>query len=72
MERTRRTLLEPKLHWFDRSDGKLYHVFLSIGYAGGSSMNLRGEDTDIDPKRAMFIRKMLEKWELEWMQEEAK
>jgi hypothetical protein len=62
----------PKLHWFDKSDEKLYHVYLSMGYAGGSSMNLHGEDKDIDPKRGKFVRKMLEKWELEWLQDEGK
>lgn len=60
----------PKLHWYAKSDDKLYHVYLSMGYAGGSSMDLHGEDKDIDPKRDKFVRKMLEKWELEWMQDE--
>lgn len=61
----------PKLHWFDKGDNKLYHVYMDMGF-GRSSMNLHGEDTDIDPRRAKFIRKMLEKWELEWLQDEGK
>jgi hypothetical protein len=39
---------------------------------GRSSMNLHGEDKNIDPERAKFIRKMLEKWELEWLRDEGK
>ncbi len=58
----------PKFHWFDKSDGKLYHVYLEFGRA----VNLHGEDTNIDPKRAKFIRKMVEKWELEWLEDEGK
>ncbi len=58
----------PRMHWFDKSDGKMYNVILQIG----RSMDLHGEDTNIEPERAKFIRKMLEKWELEWMQDEGK
>jgi hypothetical protein len=60
---------QPKLHWFDKGDEKFCHVYLDFGRG---SMHLHGEDTEVDPKRAKFIRKMLEKWELEWMQDEAK
>lgn len=59
----------PKLHWLDKGDNKMYHVYLEMDVG---SMNLHGEDQDIDPKRAGFIRKMLEKWELEWLQDEGK
>jgi len=59
----------PKLHWFDRGDEKFYHVDMGDGFGGSSTLHRRGEDTDIDPKRAGFIRKMLEKWELEWLQD---
>ena len=58
----------PKMHFLDKSDGKLYHVILQIGH----SMDLHGEDTNIEPERAKFIRKMVEKWELEWLKDEAK
>ncbi len=60
---------QPRLHWFDKRENKFYHVFLNMDVA---QMNLQGEDKEIDPKRAAFIRKMLEKWELEWLQDEAK
>jgi hypothetical protein len=56
-------------HWFDKGENKFYHAYLDIDR---HSMNLHSEDKDIDPKRATFIRKMLEKWELEWLQDEAK
>jgi hypothetical protein len=58
----------PKVNWFDKSDGKFYHVYLEFGRA----INLHGEDAKIEPERAKFIKKMLDKWELEWMQDEAK
>jgi hypothetical protein len=58
-----------KLHWFDRGDEKLYHAYLDLDRP---SVELRGEDTEIDAKRAEFIRKMLEKWELEWLQDKGK
>lgn len=62
----------PKLHWFDKSDQKFYHVYMGDGFGGSSSLHRRSEDADIDPKRAGFVRKMLEKWELEWLQDEGK
>jgi hypothetical protein len=33
-------------------------------------MNLPGEDKDIEPERASFIRKMTGKWGFEWLQEQ--
>lgn len=57
-----------KFHWFDKSDGKVYQVYLEFGRA----INLHGEDTNIEPERAKFIRKMVEKWESEWMQDAGK
>jgi hypothetical protein len=57
----------PKLHWLDKKENKLCHVGLEQ-----SSMNLGGEDTDIDPERAKFIRATVGKWEQEWLAEEGK
>jgi hypothetical protein len=62
---------QAKLHWFDKAENKLCNVYLKMGY-GESSMNLHGEDTEVDPKRASFVRKMVNKWELEWLRDEAK
>jgi len=57
------------MHWFDRGEEKFYSVYLDFG---AGSIQLRGEDTKVEPDRARFMRKMMEKWEMEWMQDEAK
>ncbi len=61
----------PKMHWFDKKENKLYHVYMNVDW-GRSSLNLHGEATDIEPERAKFIRETLSKWEEEWLAEEAK
>jgi hypothetical protein len=61
----------PKMHWFAKQEGKLYHVQLNVDY-GHSSMNIYGEDVDIASERSKFIRETLEKWELEWLEDESK
>jgi hypothetical protein len=61
----------PKMHWLDRRENNLYNVYLDIGF-GQSSMNLRGEDIDIDEERAKFILATVDKWEQEWLAEEGK
>jgi hypothetical protein len=61
----------PKTHWFDRRESNLYNVYLDIGF-GQSSMNLQGEDTDIDEERAKFILATVDKWVQEWFAEEGK
>jgi len=58
-----------KMHWFDRGEEKFYKVYLDFGIG---SINLHGEDTEVEPERAKFMRKMMEKWEVEWMHDEAK
>jgi hypothetical protein len=55
-----------QMHWFDRAENKFYHVY----FTRPGALDLRGEDKDIDPKRAAFIRKMVDKWEGEWLKEE--
>src|SRR2546428_228343 len=60
-----------KMHWFDKKENKLHNVYLNMGFGTGS-MNLAGEDTEIEPERAKFIRETVEQWETEWLQEEAK
>ena len=60
----------PKLHWFDKGDGKFYHAYLDLDR---QAIHLRsGDDKEVEPERAKFIKKMLDKWELEWLQDEAK
>lgn len=56
----------PELHWFDKN--KFYSAYIDFDRG---AMH-RSEDKDIDPKRAAFIRKMVGKWEQEWLQDEAK
>ena len=56
----------PEQHWFDRVENKFYYAHVDFDRR---SMNLRSEDKNIDPKRASFIRKMTDKWELEWLRE---
>lgn len=62
---------QPKMHWLEKKENKLYRAYLNMNYGGGS-IQLHGEDTDIDPQRAKFIRATVKQWELEWLQEEAK
>ena len=61
----------PWMHWFEKKENKLYHVQLNVEF-GHSSMNIHGEDTEIDPERAKFIRATVAQWENEWLAAEAK
>jgi hypothetical protein len=58
----------PKMHWFDRKENKLCQMHLEFGQV----MQVHPEDTDIEPERAKFIRETVDKWEREWLAEEAK
>jgi hypothetical protein len=60
--------LRAQQHWFDKGEDKFYHAYFDFDRR---SLNLHSEDKDIDPKRASFIRKMTDKWEREWLQEQA-
>jgi len=62
---------QSKLHWLDKGDKKLYRLSLKIGQ-GINLINTQIEDTDIESERSKFIREMVERWETEWLQEEAK
>jgi len=59
--------LRAQQHWFDKGEDKFYHAYFNFDIR---SLNLNGEDTDIEPKRVAFIRKMTEKWEDEWTKEQ--
>jgi len=61
----------PKMHWFDKKENKLCNAYLKVDF-GSSSMNIYGEDTEIDPERAKFIRATVAQWEQEWLEAEAK
>jgi hypothetical protein len=62
---------QPEMHWLDKKDGKAYRVQLNINM-GRSAMNLYGEDKEIDPGRAKFIRATVAQWEQEWLEDEGK
>ncbi len=62
---------QPKMHWLDKKENKLCHVQLNVDF-GHSSMNIHGEDADIEPERAKFIRATVGQWEQEWLEAEAK
>jgi hypothetical protein len=59
------------MHWLAKKDDKLYSVKLDIGMLGGRT-TLVGEDTEIEPERAKYVRANVEKWEVEWLEQEAK
>jgi hypothetical protein len=58
----------PKMHWVERPENKLSHTYLNMGYGG--AIQLRSEDTGVEPDRAIFIRGMVEQWALEWLKEQ--
>src|SRR5882762_4530921 len=60
---------QAKLHWFDKKENKFYNVYMDLDR---HSMNLYGEDKEVEPERVKFMRKMLDKWEAQWLQDEAK
>lgn len=60
-----------KMHWFDKKENKLHSAHLNVDFRP-SAVSLSGEDTEIEPERAKFIRETVEQWEREWLQEEAK
>ena len=60
-----------KMHWFDKVENKLHCAYLNMGFRPGS-INLAGEDTEIETERAKFIRETVEQWETEWLLEETR
>lgn len=60
---------QPKMNWLEKRENKLYRAYLNTGYGGGS-IQLVGEDTEIESDRVKFIRDMVEQWELEWLKEQ--
>jgi hypothetical protein len=59
----------PRMLWLDRKENKLQRVYLNFDTG---AMQLAGEDSEIEPERAKFIRETVEQWEKEWLQEESK
>jgi hypothetical protein len=61
--------LHPRLHFVPKEDGKIYKIHLSGNFA---NIQDDGEDTEIEPHRAAFIKATIALWEQEWLEEEAK
>jgi hypothetical protein len=59
----------PRMHWLSRKENKLQKVYLNFDTG---AMQLAGDDSEIEPERAKFIRETVEQWETEWLQEESK
>jgi hypothetical protein len=59
---------QPHMNWVAIKDKKIYRM--SSGVRG--SLTESGEDTEIEPERAVFIQASIKKWEQEWLDEEAK
>jgi hypothetical protein len=59
------------MNWVATKGKKIYRVQMSMGMHNSQS-NIYGEDTEIEPERAEFIRANMAKWEQEWFDEEAK
>jgi hypothetical protein len=61
---------QPDMHWLANKDKVISRVHLNIGVFNG--LLVHGEDKEIEPERAKFIRATVAKWEQEWLAEEAK
>jgi hypothetical protein len=59
----------PKMHWLSKQDNKLYVAKQDSGKFG-PGLTVIGEDGDIEPDRAKFIRENVAKWEQEWIEKE--
>ena len=62
--------LHPRMHWVPRQDGKFYRMRLNIDYR--CTVEFFGEDTEIEPHRAAFIRATLAIWEEQYLEEKAR
>ena len=62
---------QSRMNWVATKDKKIYLVQMNLG-VHNSQMNICGEDADIEPGRAEFIRASIAKWERERLDEEAK
>jgi hypothetical protein len=59
-----------KIHWYDKGENKLHSTYLNLDFRP-TLVRLTGEDTEIEPERAKFIRETVKQWETEWLKEEA-
>lgn len=54
----------PKMSWLDRKENKLQRAYLN--FETGAIQY--GQDKEIEPERAKFIRETIEQWEKDWLQ----
>jgi hypothetical protein len=59
-------VLLPRLHWLNKADDKFHVVKLDIPAAGFASITLGPIDTEIEPRRELFLRATLAQWENEY------
>jgi len=60
---------QARMHWFARGENKFYRPYFDFDRR---TLTLVGEDKDIEPERANFLRKMADKWEQEWWKDGTK
>jgi hypothetical protein len=60
-----------QFHWFDSKTKKLHNAQLNLGLYGESNISTSDEEADIEPARAKFIREHVDRWELEWLKDQA-
>ena len=56
--------LRPRMHWVPKQDGKLHQAVLMLDYG---ALQPGGEDTDVEPHRAAYIRSTVALWEEEYL-----
>ena len=62
---------ENEFHWFDKKTNKLHITKLNLAQSGGE-ISILEEDTEIEAERAAFIRHNIDRWELEWLENQMK
>jgi len=55
--------LQPRMHWFPKSDRKLHQAILVLDL---TALQPGGEDTVVEPHREAFIRSTVALWEEEY------
>jgi len=60
-------MLSPRLHWFSKQDDEFHLAKLDIPIAGSALITLGPVNTDIEPRRANFMRVTLAQWENEYL-----
>jgi hypothetical protein len=59
-------VLLPRLYWLNKEDDRFHRVMLDIPFVGASTLNLGPIDSDLEPRREVFMRVTLARWEDEY------